>query len=90
MNWPDRGIYIFFDKTTDPEIDPVSEWHITRIGTVGVSEGSSSSLWQRLRTHRGTTSRSYADGGNCRGSVFRLHVGKAIIEGEGLEDKYPH
>ncbi len=90
MDWPHRGIYIFFDESTDPEIDPVSEWHITRIGTVGVSKGSSSSLWQRLRTHRGTTSGNYADGGNCRGSVFRLHIGNAIIEDEGLEDKYPH
>lgn len=90
MDWPDRGIYVFFDESTDPEIDPVSEWHITRIGTVGVSEGSSSSLWQRLRTHRGTTSGRYADGGNCRGSIFRLHIGKSLIEKESLEDKYPH
>ena len=47
---------------------------MVRVGTHGVSRGSKATLWNRLRTHRGT-----GDGvGNHRGSIFRLHVGAAI------------
>lgn len=90
MNWPDRGIYIFFSADTDLELDPVEEWHIVRIGTVGDCAGSASTLWDRLRAHRGTERGDYANGGNARGSIFRKHVGRAIIEHEGLEEKYPN
>ncbi|WP_235853581.1 hypothetical protein [Halosimplex salinum] len=31
----------------------------------------------------------YEDGGNHRGSVFRLRVGQAMIERDGLHDLYP-
>jgi hypothetical protein len=30
-----------------------------------------------------------AGGGNHRGSIFRLHVGTAILRREGLEEQYP-
>lgn len=90
LDWPDRGIYIFFSADTDLELDPVEEWRITRIGTVGDCAGSKSTLWERLRAHRGTKQGEYADGGNARGSIFRKHVGRAIIEDEGLEEKYPN
>lgn len=87
LDWPDRGLYIFFDHDSNLRHDPPSEWTISRIGTVGVSTGSSNTLWQRLRTHRGTTSGDYEGGGNHRGSVWRRHVGRAIIERDGLD--YP-
>jgi hypothetical protein len=90
MDWPDRGIYIFFDQNSDLDVDPPSEWSISRIGTVGVSEGSSNTLWKRLRQHRGNTRGEHAGGGNHRGSIFRLHVGRAIIEAENLHDDYPY
>ncbi|WP_434529955.1 hypothetical protein ACODNH_00615 (plasmid) [Haloarcula sp. NS06] len=32
----------------------------------------------------------YAGGGNHRGSIFRLHVGRALIEKHGWHDEYPH
>lgn len=90
-NWPDRGIYVFFDHGTDPLVDPVSDWSITRIGTVGVSTGSTSTLWDRLRAHRGTIDSTYGDmGGNHRGSIFRKHVGRAFIERDSLSDDYPY
>ena len=89
MNWPDRGIYIFFTHDSDLELGSTDQMNVARIGTVGVSSGSSNTLWNRLRQHRGNQRGTYADGGNHRGSIFRLHVGRAIIEKEGLHDTYP-
>lgn len=89
MNWPDRGIYFFFSpgerRTTS------DERRLTRIGTHAVSQGSSTTLWDRLKQHYGTGSRSanHPHGGNHRGSVYRLHVGEALIERHDLRDEYP-
>ncbi|ESS07867.1 MAG: hypothetical protein A07HN63_02372 [uncultured archaeon A07HN63] len=86
MNWPNRGIYFFFDpEETRSEPDQL---RLTRIGTHAVSEGSSTSLWNRLRTHRGPQRGTYEDGGNHRGSVFRKRIGEAIIEKDNLEKEY--
>lgn len=87
MDWPDRGVYFFFaaDETRDGGDQP----RITRVGTHAVSEGAGTSLWSRLRGHRGTFSGDHADGGNHRGSVFRLRVGEALIARNELEDEYP-
>ena len=49
---------------------------VVRVGTHGLKKGSTSTLWGRLRAHRGTST----GGGNHRGSVFRRHVGLAIKE----------
>jgi len=90
-NWPDRGIYVFFEHDTEPLVDPVEKWMITRIGTVGDSSGSTSTLWNRLRAHRGTVNSEYGEmGGNHRGSIFRKHVGRAFIERDDLYNEYPH
>lgn len=87
MNWPDRGVYFFFHP--DETREPSNQLRVTRIGTHAVSEGSSTSLWDRLRTHRGAQRGTYEGGGNHRGSVFRKRVGEAIIERDGLQDEYP-
>jgi len=51
-----------------------------RVGTHAVSSGSATTLWNRLRTHRGS-----GDGrGNHRASIFRFHSGDA------LSARYPH
>jgi hypothetical protein len=89
-NWPERGIYIFLNADSHRVAETVSQAYVTRIGTVGDCAGSSSTLWSRLRAHRGNTRGDYAGGGNHRGSVFRRHVGEALIEAEGLHDQYPH
>src|SRR6056297_491202 len=86
MDWPDRGVYFFF--ASDEHRDAGDQLRITRIGTHAVSEGSSTSLWDRLRTHRGANRGTYEGGGNHRGSVFRKRVGEAIIERDGLHDEY--
>ena len=87
MGLPQRGIYFFFKieeyrKNND-------QLRVVRVGTHAVSSGSKSKLWQRLRTHRGSTSGANSGGGNHRGSIFRLHVGNAIIQRD-TETHYPY
>lgn len=89
LSFPNRGIYVFFSPGTDLESAPPSRWQISRIGTVGVSEGSSNPLRSRLRQHRGNAQGEFASGGNHRGSIMRLHIGRSIIDHEGLEETYP-
>lgn len=72
QQWPLAGIYVFFEpgeRRTDG-----SELRVVRVGTHRVSRGSKATLWNRLRTHRGTSDGS----GNHRSSIFRLHVGAAL------------
>jgi hypothetical protein len=88
MNWPDRGVYFFF--THDEYRDAADQTRLTRIGTHAVSSGSGTSIWNRLRTHRGANSGTYGGGGNHRGSVFRKRVGEALIERHGLHNEYSH
>jgi hypothetical protein len=82
---PKQGVYFFFD---DDEVTTFSTTvpRLVRVGTHGVSAGSVATLRNRLRTHLGTR----ADAGNHRASVFRLHVGRAIIERDGLHNDYPN
>jgi hypothetical protein len=87
MNWPDRGVYFFFHP--DECRESRDQLRVTRIGTHAVSTGSGTSLWDRLRTHRGAQRGTYEGGGNHRGSVFRKRVGEALIERDGLEEQYP-
>lgn len=77
MKWPKKGVYFFFEP--DETRDFSEDLRIVRVGTHAVSMGSRTALWDRLRTHRGSLSGMYADGGNHRGSIFRLHVGSAIL-----------
>ncbi|MFC4550811.1 MULTISPECIES: hypothetical protein [Halorussus] len=88
MDWPDRGVYIFF--APDEYRESGDQLRVTRIETHAVSEGSSTSLWDRLRTHRGAMRGTYEGGGNHRGSVFRKRVGEALVERDSLHDEYPH
>ncbi len=72
--WPKRGIYFFFED---------GEWRadqsqprVVRVGTHALTDTSRTTLWNRLRAHRGS-----ADGrGNHRGSVFRDEIGRAILK----------
>jgi len=70
--WPKGGIYFFFEPGELRANG--SESRVVRVGTHGVSRGSKATLWNRLRTHRGTGD----DCGNHRSSIFRLHVGAAL------------
>ncbi|MDZ7731780.1 MAG: hypothetical protein U5R31_00520 [Acidimicrobiia bacterium] len=53
------------------------------MGTHGLRAGSDRTLWQRLAQHRGTVGGSRPGSGNHRTSIFRLHVGEALIRRDG-------
>lgn len=73
MYWPRRGVYFFFEPGENRQTG--MELRVVRVGTHAISEGSRTTLWGRLRDHRGTL----IGGGNHRGSIFRLHLGTAIL-----------
>lgn len=75
--WPERGVYFFFDEREPRQSGP--GLRVVRVGTHAVSAGSSSSLWGRLSQHQGTVGGGHPGGGNHRGSVFRMHVGNALL-----------
>lgn len=81
---PNQGIY-FFWQSGEARMSQPFENRIVRIGTHAVSAGSKSTLWNRLRTHRGGENGN----GNHRGSIFRLHVGQSLIRKSGLEAEFP-
>jgi len=86
MSWPHRGVYFFFEPREMRGQGP--GLRVVRVGTHALKRGAQTTLWDRLRTHRGTLNGRHAGGGNHRGSIFRLHVGTAILRKEGLEKQY--
>lgn len=85
MDWPERGVYFFYEpgerlSTSD------DGGRVVRVGTHALIERSSTTIWNRLRQHRGTLKGSYPGGGNHRGSIFRLHVGTALIAKENWSE----
>ena len=84
MGWPQYGVY-FFREPGENRSDSGEGLRIVRVGTTAIDETSKRNLWDRLRDHKGL-----ADGGGShRSSVFRKHVGKAIIRCYSLEREYP-
>lgn len=75
MNWPRRGVYFFFEHS-ERRVDTGTGDRIVRVGTHALKQGSKTTLWKRLSQHRGV---KRSGGGNHRGSVFRLHLGKALL-----------
>ncbi|UUV32851.1 hypothetical protein NQK81_05180 [Amycolatopsis roodepoortensis] len=71
--WPSHGVYFFFE---DGELRTDGSPRVVRVGTHGLGSGSRTKLWQRLAQHRGTLKGS----GNHRASIFRRHVGTALIK----------
>ena len=87
MPWPSHGIYLFFED---------GEWRedgralrVVRVGTHALTARSRTTLWQRLSQHRGNVGGTNPGGGNHRGSVFRLHIGTALINRDGWEGAAP-
>ena len=76
---PDRGVY-FFREPGEYRLSKPHSLRIVRVGTHAVSANSKSTLWGRLKTHLGTR----GGGGNHRGSIFRLHVGAALLARGGV------
>lgn len=75
MTWPKRGVYFFFEDGEN-QSDSGDGLRVVRVGTHALTQNSRTTLWNRLRQHRGNAN---GEGGNHRGSVFRLLIGDAII-----------
>lgn len=78
MNWPERGVYFFLDPQERRARDG-NAYRVVRVGTHALKSGAQSTLWKRLHQHRGQASGM----GNHRGSVFRHHVGLALLAKDG-------
>lgn len=78
--WPMRGVYFFFEEG-ERRHGSGDGPRVVRVGTHALKSGSRSSLWGRLAQHKG---KSRTQGGNHRGSIFRLIVGTALIKTEGF------
>ena len=78
MSMPKRGVYFFFEpgeeRTTSGE-----GLRCVRVGTHALKKDGNTTLWKRLRQHRGTVGGRKPGSGNHRGSIFRHHVGTALI-----------
>ena len=89
MAWPRRGVY-FFMEPGEARADSGSGPRIVRVGTHALKPGAGTRLWTRLHQHRGNAG---AGAGRHRGSVFRRHVGKALINRDGVRcpswDRHP-
>jgi hypothetical protein len=82
--WPEQGVYLFFEpgELREDGLTP----RVTRVGTHALTATSRTRLWTRLSQHRGAVGGANPGGGNHRGSVFRLHVGAALIARDGWPD----
>lgn len=77
--WPSHGVYFFYEPG---ELRADGSPRVVRVGTHALQPTSRATLWKRLSQHRGNE----AGGGNHRGSIFRKHVGSALIKRTGLSN----
>lgn len=75
---PERGVYFFFEPG-EARTTTGSGLRVVRVGTHGLRKNGKANLWGRLRQHRGNVGGNNPGGGNHRGSVFRKHLGTALI-----------
>ncbi len=80
-DWPMRGVYFFFEESENREIG--SDLRVVRVGTHAITTGSRRTLWSRLYAHKGHVEGTHPGGGNHRGSIFRWHVGGALLRSRG-------
>jgi hypothetical protein len=74
---PRSGVYFFFE---DGEVRGDGSSRVVRVGTHALTAASQATLWSRLRQHRGHLAGRDPGSGNHRASVFRRHVGAALIQ----------
>lgn len=80
MDWPLRGAYFFFEHG-EARLQSGGGPRVVRVGTHALKVGSRTTLWKRLSQHKGV---ARSGGGNHRGSIFRLIVGTALLNRDGL------
>lgn len=81
VNWPQRGVYFFFEPGEQRSQTGIGQ-RVVRVGTHALKNNSRTTLWHRLSQHKGT---AIDGGGNHRGSIFRSHVGSALLQ----KDNWP-
>jgi hypothetical protein len=81
-NCPRQGVYFFFEGG---EVRGDGSDRVVRVGTHALTATAQATLRGRLRQHLGHRSGRNPGGGNHRASVFRRHVGAALIQ----RDTYP-
>lgn len=79
-DWPTRGVYFFFEAG-EQRSHSGNGLRVVRVGTHALKAGSNTTLWNRLAQHKG---QAKTRGGNHRGSIFRLLVGNALMQRDGL------
>ena len=67
-------MYLFFEPGESRSGSGAGS-RVVRVGTHALKAGARATLWQRLSQHRGS---ARSGGGNHRGSIFRLLVGRAL------------
>jgi hypothetical protein len=82
---PERGVYFFFEPGEERSGSGAGP-RVVRVGTHALQVGSRSTLRGRLRAHLGNVSGMRPGGGNHRASVFRIHVGHALIRRNGYPE----
>ena len=75
MDWPKRGVY-FFTEQNETKTHSGHGKRIVRVGTHALTLNSKSTLWGRLKQHKGNENGE----GNHRGSIFRLITGTALTD----------
>ena len=73
--WPHRGVFFLFERGERRTGSGVGS-RVVHVGTHALTEGSGSTLWSRLRQHRGNVN---PPGGNHRASRLRKIVVEAIM-----------
>jgi hypothetical protein len=75
--WPRYGVYFFFEEG---QTRADGGARVVRVGTHALKPTDKTTLWKRLRQHRGRIRGRNPGGGNHRESIFRGHVGAALIQ----------
>ena len=75
--WPSHGVYFFFEPGEQRAICGAPR--VVRVGTHALTATSKTTLWNRLSQHRGRIDAGVPGNGNHRGSIFRHHVGTALL-----------
>ena len=76
---PKAGVYFLFEPG-EVRSSSGDGPRVVRVGTHAITATSRTSLWDRLKQHRGNDKTL---GGNHRGSIFRLLVGDALQRQDG-------
>ena len=80
---PPQGLYFFYEND---ENRANGSGRVVRVGTHALTQTSKATLWGRLRQHRGHLTGSDPGSGDHRASVFRRHVGAALIRRDGPQN----